>query len=393
MSELIEHPNPFYSGELLWRMTMAEYFIYGNAYWLMVGSKVGSVAELWWVPQALMRPRWKENGNSYIDWYDYTPDPSRTDRVYKIPIENVVHIRHLLDPDNIRVGMSPLKPVLREIWTDDEAANFTAALLRNLGHPGIIISPGDEEIEFTDEDADAMKIQYQANFSNDKRGEPMIVSSPVKIEKLSLSPEEMSLTELRRIPEERISACLGVNPIVTGLGAGLQASTFRNYKEARGAAYDESLIPTQRMVAGELNRSMLPRFESAPTFRVRFDLSNVRALLDDQLQLLRRADMGVKTGWITVGAGMRMIGMSTAGQDYDYYLRGNNQNPVPLSEANKPKEEPKPIQIPVGGKPQALPAAASKNAETQGIADQVPEEVVQWIEEMTHATNGHTSGT
>ena len=51
-----------------------------------------------------------------------------------------MHFRFGLDPENDRKGRSPLAGVLREVFTDDEAANYTASLLRNMGVPGIIVS-------------------------------------------------------------------------------------------------------------------------------------------------------------------------------------------------------------------------------------------------------------
>ena len=46
-----------------------------------------------------------------------------------------------IDPNNTRKGLSPLASLYREIFTDDEAANMTASLMRNIGVPGVVLSP------------------------------------------------------------------------------------------------------------------------------------------------------------------------------------------------------------------------------------------------------------
>lgn len=384
LSALIESPNPFYSGENLFYATILDLETAGNAYWMIAKSTMGTIAELWWIPQQLIRPRWNENGSKFIEWYDYTPDPSRTDVIYKIPPEEIVHYRDGIDADNTRLGISKLKSLMREIWTDDECANFVAALMRNYAVPSVIIAPDDNESEISTEEAEAMKLRYVQGFGNDNRGAPMFLSGPVKVQIVSHSPAEMNLVGLRRVPEERVTAVYGVNAIVAGLGVGLEHSTFRNYKEARAAAYEECILPLHKLIAKEIRRSLLPLFSTAsvgsnkpqalaagrlseraaePTpisgkkttetrFTVRFDTSKLSVFQEDQASRARTANMLVTGGWVMVGTGMRMMGMH-ADASFDYYLRKTGTNPVPLADAAKPPEIPDPLAA-QAGKPSNL---------------------------------------
>lgn len=340
----IERPNPYYSGEALWIATLLDLLTAGTAYWLIAKGQFNTLGELWYCPQHLIRPRWNENGTKFIEWFEYIPDPSHADKKYRIAVEDVVQFRDGIDPNNTRYGLSKLRSLMREIWTDDEAANFSAALLRNHAIPGVIISPGDDESEFGQEDADALKIKYMGQFGNDGRGEPMVVSAPIKVEMLSFSPEQMNLVGMRRIPEERISAVYGVNAIVAGLGVGLEHSTFRNYSEARAAAYEECVLPLQKLVAAEITRSLLPLFGTSENMKVRFDASKLSIFQEDAMTRARMANMMVASGWLTVGTGMRMIGMP-ADPSYDYYLRRQNVEPVLLAEASTQKAAPPPPQL------------------------------------------------
>jgi hypothetical protein len=73
---------------------------------------------------------------------------------------------------NIFRGFSPLAAVMREVYIDDQAANFTAAILKNLGIIGVIFSP--KEGTIPKEQAEALKNYVQSNFTGDKRAQAMM---------------------------------------------------------------------------------------------------------------------------------------------------------------------------------------------------------------------------
>lgn len=228
LPRLLERPNGFYEGPVFWSATVLDYFVSGNAYWLKLRDVGGRPAELWWVPSFLMTPKGDER--TFITHYEYRVDG----QMVEIQPEEVVHFRHGIDPENPRLGRSPLASVLREVFTDDEAATYTAALLRNGGVPGVVISPDYDE-PIAAEDADATKEYINTQFTGDRRGAPLVMSGRTKVEQFGFSPDQLNLKDLRRVPEERVTAVLGVPAMVAGLGAGLDRSTFTNMGEARQA--------------------------------------------------------------------------------------------------------------------------------------------------------------
>jgi phage portal protein BeeE len=240
---LLERPNPYFSGVLQWIATIVDLFTSGDAYWikLRAGPLVTDrVVELWWIPKRMLRPYWEQGSGRFIDYYIYTVDGVE----YRVRTQDVVHFRDGIDPLNPRCGLSKLASLFREIFTDDEAANFTAVLLKNFAVPGVILAPSNTGGALGRVDPEGVKKKYLETFGGDERGTVMALSAPTDVKVLSWSPEQMNLRELRRIPEERITAVLGVSAIVAGLGAGLDRSTFTNFGEARRAAYQESIIPS-----------------------------------------------------------------------------------------------------------------------------------------------------
>jgi hypothetical protein len=135
--ELLERPTPYYSGAILWMATLMDWHLSGNSYWLKIRDTGGRPTELWWTPSGLIRPNGDEK--TFIKNYLYNP-PSKGEPI-EIDTDDVVHFRYGMDPDDPRKGKSPLSSLLQEIFTDQEASDFTAALLDNMGVPGLIISP------------------------------------------------------------------------------------------------------------------------------------------------------------------------------------------------------------------------------------------------------------
>lgn len=358
MLRLLERPNRFYSGVLQWIATIVDFVVDGNAYWLKVRNASGRVIELWWVPQRMMEPRWPlDDPSVFIGWYEYSVDGVR----YAIKPENVVHFRNGLDPDNTRKGRSPLKSLFREIFTDEEAAGFTASLLRNLGVPGVVIAPSNTTSGMPgglDADAEAIKQKFMDKFGGDKRGEPLVFTAPTDVKVLSWSPAQLDLKTLRRIPEERISAVLGVHPAVTGLGAGLDRSTFTNMGEAKKGAYGEGVIPLQRLIAAELEVQLLPDFASAAleTYDVYFDASVTSAMAEAAADVWKRAHASATVGLIMRSAFKRMTGQLVAqdGSD-DVYIMPNNY--VVVGPGGPPPPGPRPSGLSAPAAPAGALAA------------------------------------
>lgn len=332
---LLTDPNDYYSGELLWKATLADLTTSGNAYWLKVRNAQGGVVQLWWAPSALIEPRWPADGSAYISHYEYRPSGT----ALELAVSDVVHFRDGLDPHNTRKGLSPLAGLLREIFTDEEAAAWSASLLRNMGIPGVLITPDvDDPGAISAEDAREIKADFRTKFGGDNRGEPMVLPSKARVTVLSFNPQQMDFKTLRRLPEERISAVLGIPAIVAGLGAGLDRSTFANMSEAREMAYESNIVPTQRLLAGQLRTQLLRDFGDIAALRVGFDTSEVRVLQEDENKRWQRVTLAFSRGLLTVARAKELIGETPEESD-NVYLRPLGVTAVAPGEAPEPEPE------------------------------------------------------
>lgn len=361
MLRLLEKPNPYWSGVLQWMATIVDYITDGNSYWIKVRGGGNRVVALWWVPQRMMEPRWPANDPTvFIGWYEYTIDGIP----WVVASDDVIHFRNGIDPDNTRKGKAALKSLFGEIFTDAEAMLFTASLLRNLGVPGVVLSPSNTTMgKLGGVDPEAIKEKFSETFGADNRGKPLVFTAPTDVKVLSWSPEQMNLRELRRIPEERISAVLGVPAGVAGLGAGLDRNTFTNYGEANKAAYTQAVIPLQRLIAAELEAQLLPEFTSSllDVLDVIFDTSVVAAMQEAAGEVWKRAESAAKGGLITRADFKRITGQKPAGDGSDdVYLvpqqvRIVAPGPTPRVLLDKPPTSAPPASP-------ALPAGATDDA-------------------------------
>lgn len=339
MTRLIRRPTPYYSGVIAQMAMLVDWYVDGNAYQLKLRN--GQKKPIWlpYVPYWMMEPKGEDRGatiDTFITHYEYSPYSGSK---FRVEAEDVLHFRHGIDPDNPRKGKGKFKTLLREIMTDAEAANFTASLLHNMGVPGLVISPSKEstDYEISPEEAEATKDYVKENLTGDNRGSAMVFRGPVTMSQFGFNPDEMNLRDLRKIPEERISGVVGIAAIVAGLGAGLDRSTFANFEEARQAAYEENIIPTQRIFAADYEIQLVPDFEPNPDIvEVYYDTSGVRVLQEDKNKESERLAKQYDSGIILRSEARSKLGYDAVTADevfksslsVEYVTRDN----VPLAE-------------------------------------------------------------
>lgn len=363
LQDLLNYPTPngeLSVDELLFWTAWAKH-IDGNAYWVKVRSgnaESGNVIELWPVSPTLIAPRTSKDSNDWISYYEYQYAPGK---ITRIPPQNVVHFRLGLDDHDMRRGISPLKALVRQMSTDDEADKFVSALLANYAVPGLVVTPtGTNTIN--PDDADVLARKLSRKFGSDQRGNIAVISRETNIEAFGFSPKDLDMTVLHRIPEERISAVMGVPAILAGLGAGLDRSTFSNTREMGEMFTERKLVPQWRADAAKLNVSLLPDFYSDdPSVIVRFDTMDVRALQED---------MNDKYARLSIATGQKA-----------YMTRNEARTEIGLDPINEWEVDTQPPQTP----PHFQQGQNGNNQERE----EMQEEIRQW---RTWATNRVKSG-
>jgi HK97 family phage portal protein len=281
----------------------------GNAYLVKVRSSsntTGLPVQLWPVSPTRMQPKTARGSKNFIDYYEYREYDDGPPEV--VPVENVIHFKLGVDPYDMRKGLSPLKRLLREIASDAEATKFSDALLKNFGVPGLVASLPADSILSPDQTRE-MKDAFQREFGGGNRGKFGILSGGANMQQFGFSPDDLNLEILHNFPETRIAAVMGVDPLVARLGVGLeQTSNYASAKQVRENFTELTLIPSWRMDESKWNRKLKVDFTSDPSIVIKHDLSEVRALQEDENAKAERLERLVKAGIIPVQAAARELG-------------------------------------------------------------------------------------
>lgn len=334
----------WYSWHSMIAGALLSYCVDGNGYLMKVrgAGGVGLPVQLWYTPHFMLEPRWDPNDPSkFITCYDYSPwgtwltegaqSVGRPEGpVFRIDPRNVIHLRDGLDPQNTRKGFSKLKKLLREIFTDEQAARFTASILMNHGMPGVIISP-DQGIALQD-DAEEVKERFRSAFSGDRVGSTLVMRGPTKIQEFGFSPEKMMLRELRSIPEERISASLGVSAAVVGLGAGLMNTKVgKTLEEYVDLSWQNGILSRSRPIAGLLTEQLVAEWnpeEASVSLDFLFDTSHVPIMATYNKSEADRHSLLFSSGLEDRGEGRRSLGIKPSPRD-DVFMVPSGSVEVP----------------------------------------------------------------
>lgn len=306
---LLDRPNPHMSADEVWFWVQWAKHCDGNAYLRKIRSGRRNVVELWPVSPRLLQPITEKGSTRFIDWYKFNYAPGKWER---IEVEDIIHFRLGVNDADHRLGLSPLKRLVAEVGTDAEATRFSDALLGNYGVPGLVVTvPPDTQM--TEADALAMKERIGSAFGSKNRGNVGVLTAGAKMEAFGFSPEMMDLKAIHRIPEERISAVLRVPAIIAGLGAGLDRATYANFREARAMFVEQTILPLYQFDAGVVNSQLVPDFTSDRRVYVQHDITDMRALQEDETAKYTRLDLGVKTGWIDPDEARADVGLPPRG--------------------------------------------------------------------------------
>ena len=330
ISDLLDTPQEGISGATL-RMAMSvDWNLYGNAYARMERDRMGIPSALTYLPARSVTV--KQNQNSgIVTHYELR---RRNGSIFKIPRRNMIHLRRGMDMANTAIGVSPLKPLMSEVWIDVIAGNYTGELLNNWGVPGLVLSPEPNGPPLSPMKAEEIKDYVDQNYGTGKRGSTMTLSHPMKIEHIAFSPTDMDLSVIRNLSEERVAAVYGIPPAIVGFGTGLEKGDTRaTHRDMRRQAWVDGVLPIQRLWANQFTHQLLATMVDLKStgLTLAFDTSEIEELQSERVSESTRWRNLVSSGIATRADAREAQDLEVRNGD-DVYLLPMNIMPVPAGE-------------------------------------------------------------
>lgn len=361
LQQLLERPNPFQTQQEIYAGLIYSYQFAGDAYLIKVRNARGAgfPTELWYEPHWSIKPHWPSDGSQFIDYYERTVNG----RTYKIPVEDVIHIRNGINPANPRYGLAPIRAALLQIYGDNEVDRWVASLARNVAIPGVIMSPVNS-IGMTSTKADEIKQTWKRKFGGDNKGEPLILDFEATIQTLGFDPKNMEFKELHNHAESRIAGATGVPPGLTYANVANQASTYENMQTYERLGWEQCLIPMAETFEDAFDRQLLVDFEQDPVARgiyCEFDTSRVRALKENQDAKEKRAREAFLSSGLTWNEYREQLGLQPDEANGAWLFLPTNGRPASVEQiaARAAQEITDQVTAPTSGDTSGKPPTAS----------------------------------
>lgn len=304
--ELIQRPNPY--------MGMAEFFeamigfklITGNSYVHGVrienGPDKDKFGELWVMPAQLVEIIASNSPEHIIrgyklNWYKGVDS-------FELKQPDVMHLKYF-NPNYESAGahlygMSPLQAARRVVTRSNEAYSANAKMLKNMSPPGILMLD-DDGVAFSAEQASQLERQWSSRIGSDKAGKVMVTGARMKWQALGLSPVDLNIIESQKMDLRDICNVYGIS---SELLNDPDNKTNSNKLQSRMALYYETVIPELDLIRDELNRWLVPNYQTdGKKYHLDYDISAIPALQAD----IEKQTAQLANAWWITGNEKRML--------------------------------------------------------------------------------------
>jgi len=289
--KLVNNPNPYTSRGQFWGSIVMDRLLAGNAYALKGRNKVlGNVQELWRLRPDRVRIIPNAEGNA-VEKYLYTVGNDS----WEFPAADVLHFKepNPLDP---WYGQPVLMAGMARISIDEYFRRYLHTFYQKGGTgPGGML-------------ALKSKVSPEAKVEIGDRFRQMFRNPEGFVETLIVDNTEASYTQfgLTRgltdaLPKEidaqneaRIAMLFGIPGSILGLLIGYESSSYANKRQDWQVLWDVTMTPLLSDLDDVLNLGLVPEFSGID--ELFFDLSDIKALQEDEEALQERARKNVASG-------------------------------------------------------------------------------------------------
>ena len=315
--DLLIKPTEWHTGQELLECLLIDRCITGNAYLQRVSPMAsGPPMELWFTPHNLVKPDWDSTG---LKGWEY----QQNGRWMPQPADAFIQIRHRQSPVNPFMGVSPLAPLVSEVWLDREATRITTTLIAKPFLGQIVTLEDTDKIEITEASIEATRQYLKDNYSGAGRGDLAFFPFPARSSRGAfVPPEVLHPKSVHDFVEERVSSIFKIPAAVLQFGTGLEQTTQNaTLVQYEKQAWESGLMPVGDQISQQLGNQLLPSFGlDVSRYRLTLDYSGVEALQPNRLEDAQAHEIRVRSGQETRAEAREAQGLEVFPSDHVYLM-------------------------------------------------------------------------
>lgn len=274
ITEVLGEPAPGLTYERFMHSTVADLCVFGNAYW----RKMTNGGERIIVP---LRPQSITLiGGNIIEATTYRVATGASGWV-DLPAEEVVHFRRH-NPDDARVGVSPLEPLRYIIQEEREASYERVNFWRQAARMNVVLK---HPTSLTDAAFARLRESWDDTYTGRDAKKTAILEEGTDLKEVSFSPKDAEFIAGRKLALETVARAFNIPVSVLGL---TDSATFASQREFHKALYQDTLGPWLKMLEGEIKRGIVRWFTDDRDVFVEFNIAEkLKGAFEEQADALR----------------------------------------------------------------------------------------------------------
>ncbi len=283
-----------------------EAFVFGAR--AETGDRKGRILEMMPMPSqhvTILQPEWPLEVAGYRYKNSEPENPA-----------NVLHLKYFnpLDP---RIGMSPLVAAVRPVTQSNSYFEWNTALVQNMGRiPGIIQA---KVTKIDEKQRDQLREQWMASQAGAQNaGMPFIIGGEFDWKDTAFKPHDLDWIEGFKLTASQIAMAYQIPPELLGDS---EHKTYNSTPEAIRYFYFGKIIPEMDAFRDELNKWLLPAYETQPNqLWLDYSIDEIEILQEEWTAVHTRALQAFQAGAITLNQFLYETGRSEIGAEGDVRL-------------------------------------------------------------------------
>lgn len=279
--KLLERPNPMQSGADYLQAKVSYLMLAGNAYEERV--KIGQdVRELYQLRPDRMKIIPSGNGIPAAYEYEVGGRKVRFDVDPRTLDSDVRHLK-LFNPIDDWYGLSPVEAGAYAIDQLNESMAWLQALLQNSARPsGALVMKDGQTL--SDDNFNRLKTQIEEQYAGSRNaGRPMLLEGGLDWKQMGLSPADMGIIEAKFSAARDVALAFGVPPLLLNIPGD---NTYANYKEARLAFWEDTVLPLLDLIINDWNNWLALPYG----VEIRANIDEIPAISEKRMLLWEMAD-------------------------------------------------------------------------------------------------------